>query len=69
MSTAAGDEAARAGGLGSIMRKPVTEVVGGPTMDCVLTHLTWNQNLIVGHFHYMVMIATETVQESSTRSF
>lgn len=63
MSTAAGDEAARAGGLGSIMRKPVTEVVGGPTMDCV------NQNLIVGHFHYMVMIATETVQESSTRSF
>ena len=38
-------------------------------MSCVLTHLTWNQNLIVGHFHYMVMIATETVQESSTRSF
>ena len=38
-------------------------------MSCVLTHLTWNQSLIVGYFLYMVMIATETVQESSTRSF
>lgn len=54
---------------GALGGKPVTEVIGGPSTSCVLTHLTWNQSLTVGHFHYVVMIATETVQESSTRSF
>lgn len=54
---------------GALGGKPVTEVIGGPSTSCVLTHLTWNQSLTVGQFHYVVMIATETVQESSTRSF